>query len=118
MKISIGVVVACVLLGACGGSAAPAIAPSPSPLTVRSQSSADARYPIHLDKRHYKVTWTAQGNDNFNVVIQGNNLFDTLISAIPPNPSSGQGFLDAPGGDYYLVPAPTTLTWTITFTPG
>jgi hypothetical protein len=63
-----------------------------------------------------RVTWTARGSDNFIVTLHGQH--DTLlVNEIPPNPASGETFLNAGGGDYDLEIQAATLTWTVTFTP-
>jgi hypothetical protein len=70
---------------------------------------------FNLQKKAYKVSWSAQGGpSNFAVYIRGTGK-NLLVNEIPPNPSSGETVFDSGGGDFFLEVEGSTLTWTITF---
>ena len=128
------VLAALVLITSCESTAAPGrspgpslapvvsspLPPSPSPAVVAlSGQGSKVLSPVHLEASNYRVSWTATGGtDNFQVTLHGAPGSDTLlVNEIPPNPSSGEAFLNAGGGDYVLEVKASTLVWTITFTP-
>jgi hypothetical protein len=107
-----------------GPSLAPVVSsPSPTPPSPKvislSGRGSKVLSPIHLEASNYRVSWKATGGtDNFQVTLHGAPGADTLlVNEIPPNPSSGEAFLNAGGGDYVLEVKASTLVWTITFTP-
>ncbi len=70
---------------------------------------------LAIPKGDYRVTWTAQGNDNFIVtVIRASGDDILLVNEIPPNPSSGQFLFPSPGGTYNVEIKASTLTWKLT----
>jgi hypothetical protein len=96
------------------------VVPSPRPAAVTITGHSDqvtSPSPFHLDARAYRVSWNAQGQDNFVVTIVSATQFEPLLNETPPQPASGEVKFQADGGDYHLVVAVSTLTWKITFTP-
>lgn len=134
--------VVCLIVGAiCGGAAASSSKPSTSTVTsttaTPSQAAASPKpspiprqpvavsgqgskvvSPFHLAGGNYKVTWSAQGHDNFIVHILLGSQTQSLVNEIPPAPASGETLFTSPQeSDYTLEVKASTLTWTITFTP-
>ena len=94
----------------------PTPTPAPTPLAL-SGSGSKVTDPFHLASGNYRVSWTAQGHSNFIVHIHAGDQDQGLVNEIPPEPSSGEAFFRAGGGQYFLEIDASTLTWTITFTP-
>jgi len=98
----------------------PVASPSPSPRQPVSLSGRGSKVitPLHLGEGNYKVSWSAQGHDNFIVHIVLGDQQQGLVNEIPPSPSSGETlFMSPQEADYTLQIQAPTLTWTITFTP-
>jgi hypothetical protein len=94
--------------------------PSPVPRHVVTESGQGSKIitPFHLGQGNYKVTWTAQGHDNFIVHINLGDQSQHLVNEIPPTPASGEVLFDSPQeADYILDVQASTLSWSITFTP-
>lgn len=93
----------------------PTPTPAPTPLALSGQGSKVL--PLDLARGQYRLSWTAKGNDNFILHLEGGGATMPLVNQIPPDPSSGETFLRVDGGHYVLTVAAATLTWTITLTP-
>lgn len=98
------------------------VSPRPSPVArqtvTESGQGSKIITPFHLGQGNYKVTWTAQGHDNFIVHIALGDQTQHLVNEIPPNPSSGETLFYSPQeSDYILQVEASTLSWTITFAP-
>ena len=91
--------------------------PTPTPVQFVVQGQGSKVVPIDIPKGNFRVSWAAQGNDNFQVEIigsAGNNLL--FVNEIPPDPASGQFFVPSPGGSYNFQITAATLSWQMTFT--
>jgi hypothetical protein len=89
-------------------------APVPTPIELSGQGSEVPT--VHLIPGRYKVSWTAQGHDNFIVILHEAQDVH-LVNQVPPDPASGEAFLPVSNsGDYPLEVQAATLTWTLTFT--
>jgi hypothetical protein len=88
--------------------------PVPTPLTLTGQGSK-VTPPFRLDGANYRVKWSATGSGYFGVHIHAGADVQGLVNEIPPNPSSGEAFFRANGGDYFLEIDASKLGWTITF---
>lgn len=67
----------------------------------------------------YKVAWKATGaTDNFILLIHDSagNRYPSLVSEIPPEPSSGETHFESRGGEFYLEIDASELAWTVTLT--
>jgi hypothetical protein len=116
---------------AADAAAADAAAAAAAPKTFSGTGSKVTDH-FQLKQGSYKLVWKASGgSDNFKVTAhwieatRPEELYrlpsdhQGLVNEIPPNPSSGETILDAHiTGDYYLEVAASTLSWTITLTPG
>ena len=104
-------------------NAAPATAEpvrsTPTPRQVVSLNGQGSKVlSVTLSTGSYRVDWTAQGHDNFQLTMHLGSQSQNLVNEIPPDPASGQALFEAPqDGAYTLELKASTLTWTITFTP-
>jgi hypothetical protein len=94
---------------------APTPTPAPSPITLSGQGSK-VTDPVQLASGPYRVSWTAQGHDNFIVHARQGSAVEPLINEIPPSPSSGEVVFDSPGGAVFFEVEASTLTWSIKLT--
>jgi hypothetical protein len=88
--------------------------PAPTPLTLTGQG-AKVTSPFHLDAANYRVKWSTIGEHYFSVHVHAGEQVELLVSEINPNPSSGEAFFRANGGEYFLEIKAESQTWTITF---
>lgn len=96
-------------------TAPPTLAPTPLAL---SGTGSKVTPPFDLVSGNYRVTWTAQGHDNFIVTIHGaGSAEEGLVNEIPPAPASGEALFRSGGGSYFLDIKASTLTWSIIFAP-
>lgn len=95
---------------------APASTPTaaPTPLALSGQGSKVLT--IDLARGDYRLSWTAQGHDNFAVTLVGEKP-SLLVNQIPPEPASGEALARIGGGHYTLQVEAAKLTWSITFAP-
>jgi hypothetical protein len=101
-----------------GSSVSPQPSPVPRQALTESGQGSKIITSFHLGQGNYKVSWTAQGHDNFIVHIALGDQTQYLVNEIPPNPSSGETLFNSPqDADYILQVKASTLSWTITFTP-
>jgi methionine-rich copper-binding protein CopC len=85
----------------------------PAPLTG---TGSVVTAPINLPAGSYRMTWTAQGHDNFIVNLHWSDGQSNLINEIPPDPANGEALVTSGGGRHFLEIEGATLSWTITFT--
>lgn len=96
------------------GTPPAAPAPAPTPVVLSGQGSKVLE--LDLAKGSYRLSWSAQGHDNFAVHLEGSES-SLLVNEIPPSPASGETFVRIGGGHYALDVRASTLTWSITLTP-
>lgn len=91
-------------------------APTPAPTPIALSGQGSKVLPVDLQAGRYKVSWTAQGHDNFIVTVLGDNQIH-VVNEIPPDPSSGETVLSVKdAATYQLQVQAATLNWTITLT--
>lgn len=92
----------------------PTRSPTPAPTPIALSGQGSKVLTVALAAGRYKVSWSAQGNDNFIVKAHGAGDL-VLVNEIPPNPSSGETLLTVQDtGSYTLEVQAATLTWSMT----
>lgn len=97
-------------------TAVPSAPPAPLPTPTELSGQGSEVPTVHLTAGRYRVSWTAQGHDNFVVIVHAAQDVH-LVNKIPPEPASGEAFLSVSDTEDYPVEIQAaTLTWTLTFT--
>ena len=70
---------------------------------------------MEIPPGNYRVSWTASGDSNFVVYVQGQSK-DLLVNEILPSPNKGEVLFSSAGGQFIVSVEASNATWTITFT--